>query len=58
MNRLVLTGHAPNANRARIMRRKGGMPNWGMFTPPEPNVVHAIAFGHSPILDALLPGPG
>lgn len=48
--------NASNLNRARIMRRKAGMPNWGMFTPPEPNVIRAIAFGHSPFLDGLLPG--
>lgn len=47
-----------NANRARIMRRKRGVPNWAMFTPPEPNVVNAIAFGCSPFLDALLPPRG
>lgn len=46
-----------NLNRARIMRRKRGMPNWGMFTPPEPEVVNAIVHGHSAFLDTLLPGP-
>lgn len=44
-----------NQNRARIIRRKGCMPNWGMFEPPADAVVRALAFGQSPILNALLP---